>query len=101
MQKFASRLGRASVAASLLALPAVAAPVTLAAPASVTLRVEGSSETIFEGEVTTDGVNPERGPTATAALDDGARIGRFTWDGVYNQGFDDYLVGRIGADSQT
>jgi hypothetical protein len=112
---------------ALRALPAVlliggalAAPAAQAAPAAVNLRVEGASSTTFEDRITTDGhnvttasggthkcdgtnggVNPTAGPTATGALDDGARLGGFTWDGTYDSGFDDYLVSRVGPDSQT
>jgi hypothetical protein len=110
----------------LLALPAVllaagaTAPAATAAPAAVNLRVEGATTTLFEDRITTDGrtvtsasggshqcdgtnggVNPTPGPSATAALDDGARLGGLTWDGTYDNGFDDYLISRIGPDSQT
>jgi hypothetical protein len=86
----------------------------------VTLRVEGAHQTTFEDRITTDGhvvttasggshhcdgtnggANPTPGPAATAALDDGSRLGGFTWDGTYDSSFDDYLVSRIGPDSQT
>jgi hypothetical protein len=105
---------------ALLCAGAVAAPQAIAAPAAVDLRVEGASSTIYEDRITTDGhnvttasggthkcdgtnggVNPTPGPSATAALDDGARLGGFTWDGTYDSGFDDYLISRIGPDSQT
>src|SRR5438045_3948303 len=105
--------------AVLLAGGSLTAPA-LAAPAGVKLRVEGASRTIFEGRITTDGhtvttasggshkcdgtnggANPTPGPSGTAALDDGARLGGFTWDGTYDSGFDDYPVSRIGPDSQT
>ena len=118
MHNLVFRPGRAATAACVLGL--AAAPAAAAAPVSVTVRVEGASQTIHEGSVTTDGhdvttasggthkcdgtngnVNPEPGPTATAALDDAARIGGFTWDGTYSADFDDYLVSRIGPDSQT
>src|SRR3954447_15296121 len=119
MMHLVSRLGRWALPAAVL-LSAAAAGPAMAAPAAVTLRVEGPSKTTFEGSVTTDGhnvttasggthkcdgtnggVNPTAGPTATATLDDGARLGRFTWDGTWNDGFDDYFVSRIGPDSQT
>jgi hypothetical protein len=109
-----------ALAAVLLAGGAIAAPAAMAAPAAVNLRVEGASNTTFEDRITTDahtvttasggshkcdgtngGVNPTAGPTATGALDDGARLGGFTWDGTYDAGFDDYLVSRVGPDSQT
>jgi hypothetical protein len=106
-----------------LAVLAVGVPGAAAAPVSVNLRVEGSSRTLFDGPVTTDGhdvttassmgphkcdgtngvppANDAPGPSATAALDDGARLGGFDFDGTYNAGFDDFLIDRIGADSGT
>jgi hypothetical protein len=102
--------------AFVFALPASAA----AAPAQVKLRVEGATQTTFEGDVTTDGhnvttqtsgthkcdgtnngANPAPGPTPTAALDDGARLGGFTWDGTWFDSFEDFLIDRIGPDSAT
>src|SRR4051794_34160524 len=119
MMHLVSRLGRRALPAALLISAAVAASA-LAAPAAVTLRVEGPSKTTFEGSITTDGhnvttaaggthkcdgtnggVNPTARPTATPALDDGAHLGGFTWDGTYDNAFDDYLISRIGPDSQT
>jgi hypothetical protein len=119
MMSHLSRLGRRAVPTAVLISAAFAAPA-LAVPAAVTLRVEGPSKTTFEGSVTTDGhnvttpsggthkcdgtnggVNPSSGPSATATLDDGARLGGFTWDGTWNDGFDDYFVSRAGPDSQT
>src|SRR5436309_4897059 len=85
----------------------------LASPATVDLRVEGSSQTLFEGGVTTDGrnvttasggthkcdgtngaANPTAGPTMTTALDDGAKAAGFTWDGTYDSGYDDFFINR-------
>src|SRR5262249_2278006 len=90
MQVVLSRAARTGLALVLalaaLALVTEAAP---AAPATVHLRVEGSSATLFDGSVATDGktltkdgsgphpcdgtnngANPTPGPTMTAALDD-------------------------------
>lgn len=119
MTFFASRLGRRALAAAVVVSAAAAGPA-LAVPAAVTLRVEGPARTTFEGSVTTDGhdvttpsggrhkcdgtnggAHPTPGPSATATLDDGARLGGFTWDGTYNQSFDDYLVERVGPDRAT
>ena len=93
-----------------------------AAPTSVDLRIEGRNATIFEGPVTTDGktvapssgddrlcdgtnADPDAagspGPTPTTALDDGARLGKYTWDGSYFDSFNDYLIDRVGPDSAT
>jgi hypothetical protein len=119
MMHLVSRLGRWALPTALL-ISAFAAAPALAAPAAVTLRVEGPTKTTFEGSVTTDGHNVTTasggthhcdgtnngqpggpGPTAIATLDDGAKLGRFTWDGTYSPGFDDYFVTRVGPDSQT
>jgi hypothetical protein len=94
---------------------ALAAPSATAAPATVDLRVEGSTDTIFEGTVKTDGhsieqdkngpqpcngtnggANPTAGPTVTSALDDAV-----AWDGTWNPSFSDFLVNRIGSDKAT
>ena len=98
-----------------LAVPATAAAV----PVTVNLRVEGATQTIFDGPVITDGHNQDpvrrprfahlrrsrtsalpSAPTATAALDDAARAGGFTWDALWDAGFSDYypfLRDRAGA----
>ncbi len=92
----------------------------LAAPATLDLRVEGSSQTLYEHAINSDGhnvttasggthkcdgtngnVNPSPGPTMTAALDDAAHASGFTWDGTYDSGFDDYFISRIGPDTNT
>jgi hypothetical protein len=94
---------------------ALACPNALAAPATVNLRVEGATDTIFEGKVRTDGhaieqdkngpqpcdgtnagANPTPGPTVTSALDDAV-----AWDGTFNPSFSDFLVNRIGPDAAT
>lgn len=112
-----ARRGTAALAA---AIAAIAAPAAVAAPVSLTLRVEGAKSTIYEDQLTTDGravttatggthtcdgtnggANPTPGPTATAALDDGARIGGFSWDGPYFDSFNDFVVQRVAADAAT
>src|SRR5688500_6367316 len=103
-----------------LAVLAVAAPGAAAAPVSVNLRVEGQSATIFDGPVTTDGhtvttqsggthpcdgtnagAHPAPVPTATAALDDGARLNSFTWDADWFDSFQDFAIKRVADDSAT
>jgi hypothetical protein len=95
-----------------LTAPAVAAPVT------VNLRVEGSTETLFEGPVTTDakalnkdntgahpcdgtnaGANPQPGPTMTGAMDDGITSAGLTWKGSWSSGFSDFSIDAIGPDA--
>jgi hypothetical protein len=122
MAEMTDRIRPARGATLACALLALALPGTaIAAPVSVNLRVEGRSSTIFDAPVTTDGHDvttdsggthecdgtngptpePEPGPTATAALDDAARLAGFTWDGTYstNPSFPDYLINRIAGDS--
>jgi hypothetical protein len=103
-----------------LAVFAIAAPAAAADPVSVNLRVEGQSQTIFDGPVTTDGhqittpsagthpcdgtnngAHPSPVPTATAALDDGARLNNFTWDADWFPSFNDFIVTRVAGDAAT
>jgi Domain of unknown function (DUF4430) len=107
----------ALVAASVVLCCATAAS---AAPVTVNLRVEGSTQTLFEGPVTTDaksltkdssgshpcdgtngGTNPTPGPTMTGALDDGSIAAGFTWDATWNDGFQDFFINSIGSDANT
>jgi hypothetical protein len=102
-----------------LAIAAVGAPTAGAAPVSVNLRVEGASSTIFDGPVTTDGhtiTTPSSGgpqpcdgtnagafpsavPTATAALDDGARLNGFSWDADWFSSFNDFSVKDVAGEA--
>jgi hypothetical protein len=103
-----------------LAVFAIAAPAAAADPVSVNLRVEGQSQTIFDGPVTTDGhqittqsggthpcdgtnngAHPSPVPTPTAALDDGARLNSFTWDADWFPSFNDFIVKRVAGESAT
>ena len=97
---------RSALTPALLVL-AVAAPGAAAAPVSVNLRVEGATQTIFDGPVTTDGhaittpssggpqvcdgTNGGRAPhTArwpTAVLDDRRSDLRFGWDATWDASF--------------
>jgi hypothetical protein len=98
-----------------LTIAAVAAPTAGAAPVSVNVRVEGASKTIFDGQVTTDGhaiatpssmgvTHPCDGggatpvPTATAALDDAARVNGFSWDGTWFS-FGDYQIDSVAGEA--
>jgi hypothetical protein len=121
MAHMTDRTPLARSAALACALTALALPsAALATPVSVNLRVEGRTTTLFDGPVTTDGhnvttdsggthhcdgtnggVNPTPGPSATAGLDDAARLAGFTWDGTYDNGFDDYFVTRVASEPQT
>jgi hypothetical protein len=93
-----------------------------AAPTTVNVRVEGSTETLFEGPVSVtphgvkatsdtaerscDGINsldpwnttPEPTPTSSA-VDAMSLIGE-TFDGQWYPGFDDYFIKRFGPDAE-
>jgi hypothetical protein len=103
-----------------LAVLAIAAPAAAAAPVSVNLRVEGRSTTIFDGPVTTDGhtittpsggthpcdgtnnaAHPAPVPTATAALDDGARLNNLSWDADWFDSFNDFIVKDVNGERAT
>jgi len=118
MNKTRGKIAYAATLTACVAAMTSGAPAALAAPASVNLRIEGETSTVFEGPVTSDGhvvrpatgaarlcdgtnggANSQPGPTPTSTLDDGARLGTFAWDGDYFDSFDDYLVNRIGPDS--
>jgi uncharacterized protein DUF4430 len=99
------------VTALVLALGAGAAS---AGPATVQLRVEGSSSTIFEGAVTTDGKtitkggntlacdgtssNPPQtpGPTMTSALDDGLAAAGIPWEATF---FNDFFISSVNGEA--
>jgi len=85
----------------------------------VNLRIEGLTETFFEGNIETrghnittkqggnhhcDGTNNHAhktpGPTATSALADGSKVGHYTFDGPYDKSLDDFLITRIASNSQ-
>jgi hypothetical protein len=96
-----------------------------AAPATVSVRIEGRSETLFEGPIQTDGhnvraasdakappsgrrcnglnnnQNPAPGPTPTAAAVDAMSILGEDFDGRWYAGpFEDYFIERWGPDEE-
>jgi hypothetical protein len=98
----------------------VLAGAATAAPVTVNLRVEGSTQTLFDGPITTDAksltkdttgshtcdgtnrkVNPTPGPTMTGAMDDGAIAAGFSWDATWDANYEDFLISRIGPDTNT
>jgi hypothetical protein len=115
------RIGTLAVLFAVLPAALATAATASAAPATVNVRIEGTSGTVFEGPVTTDakmvttaaggthlcdgtqnaGAHPPNspGPTPTTALDDAALAHGFTWDGQWNQfGSQDFFAERIGSD---
>jgi hypothetical protein len=115
---------RKAIAAFFVAslLIVLAAPVVQAAPTSVSVRIEGQSETLFEKTIpveihgikassdtierSCDGINvndpwnvtPAVTPTL-ASVDAMASIGE-SFDGQWYEGFEDYFLTRWGPDAQ-
>jgi hypothetical protein len=106
---------RAAVAAFMLVL-SLLGPAASAPAATVTLRIEGSKSTIYEGSIRTtaravdggDGTGPHAcqgtdpsapSPTPTTALADAAARAGFSWHGTWTPDFDDFFIDSIGADA--
>lgn len=112
-----------SVAFTLIVL---APPFATAAPTEVTVRIEGKSETLFEGPILaephgvraasdpiapkirrcdgTNSLNPEGvalpTPTPTAVSADAMSLVGETFDGKWYEGLEDYFLTRWGPDTQ-
>jgi hypothetical protein len=111
--------------ASLITLALALAPVAQAAPTQVNVRIEGKTETLFEGPILTEGhnvrassdfsapatgrrcnglnngKNPSPGPTPTAAGADAMSLIGEDFDGLwYAEPFEDYFLKRWGPDAQ-
>jgi hypothetical protein len=91
-----------------------------AATATVGVRVEGATQTLFEGPVRSSGnpvraasdtqqhhcdgtnnhQNPGPGATATGAAVEGLRLEGADFDAKWFPGFDDYYVNRFGPDAE-
>jgi hypothetical protein len=102
-----------------LALALLTTPA-LAAPAIVDVRIEGATQTLFEGPVRTDGhdvraasdsrprrcdttnlhAQPSPGPSATAAAVDAMTLTGRGFDGQWYPGFDDYFIQQFGPDRE-
>ena len=107
-------------------LVVLAAPTAQAAPTEVSVRIEGKTETLFEGPILTDGhnvkgitdteappwgrrcnglnnsTNPTPGPTPTASSVDAMAIlgGGFDGDWYGSESFDDYFITQWGPERQ-
>ncbi|MDX6643164.1 MAG: hypothetical protein QOD76_1126 [Solirubrobacteraceae bacterium] len=109
-----------SLGLAVLAIAATAAPASAANdPIRVHVRVEGKTQTLFDGNVLTKGhaidaqdgtgphkcdgtnnhVNATPGPTVFAAFDDGRAKAHLTWAGKWFSSFEDFSIARIGPDS--
>jgi hypothetical protein len=100
---------------------ALAVPGAGAAPTEVRVRIEGSSKTLFEGPILTEGhdvrassdvasrpcdgtnngAHSKPGATPTAASVDAMAIVGEDFDGEWYSGFDDYFVTRWGPDHES
>lgn len=107
-----------AVTAALALAPAVAASPAGAATETVDVRVEGATQTLFEGPLATDGHRVKIasdatwrrcdgsnggsrqavGAVPTAAAYDAMRILGQDLDGYWHAGFDDFFLERIGPD---
>jgi len=98
------------------------APAAQALPAQVSVRIEGKSQTLFEGPILTDGHDIEAssdtkrrecdgvnghdpktltpGPTPTSAAADAMSLIGETFDGKWYPGYEDYLITRWGPDHE-
>lgn len=94
--------------------------VAAAAPTQLTVRIEGKTQTLFEGPIltgghgirassdkatrpcdgTNNGANPAPGPTPTAASVDAMSIIGEGFDAKWFPGYDDYYVERWGPDAE-
>jgi hypothetical protein len=103
-------------------LGAVLCPVAGAASSTVNVRIEGRSETLFEGPLEVeghdvrassdtssrrcDGINPNDpqnttpGPTPTSASADAISIAGQSFDGDWYPGYEDYFLTRWGPDAE-
>jgi hypothetical protein len=113
---------RRPIAAALVAsFVLLAPPVAHAVPTQVHVRIEGETETLFEGPILTDAhkvkaandsvwrrcngataLDPSAtpGPVPTAATSDAMRILGETFDGRWYSQWEDYFVERWGPDAQ-
>src|SRR5580704_18216661 len=113
---------RITIATLTVATLIIIATSAQAAPTLVNVRIEGRSETLFEGPILTeghdveassdtqerpcDGINsldPENkmpGATPTAASVDAMSLIGETFDGQWYPGYDDYFITRWGPDEQ-
>jgi Domain of unknown function (DUF4430) len=105
-----------------LLIAVTTAGVAWASPTDVNVRIEGRSETLFEGPILTEGHDvraasdteerscdgidvddPENitpGPTPTAASADAMSLIGETFDGQWYNGYEDYFITRWGPDEQ-
>jgi hypothetical protein len=122
-----SRTSSALIGAVVLIVSALAlTPCALAAPVTVNLRVEGSTSTLYEGPVSTEGISSPPGistpssggahpcdvkdngehaegfgnanATATTALYDAAVTHNLAFDAKWYSSFNDFEVTQIGSD---
>lgn len=96
------------------------APCTDPACQNYNLRIEGDTDTIYEGPIrsgprsittpsggthlcdgTNNGANPTAEGTSTTALDSASNLCSFPYDGTFDSEFDDYFITSIGGSAET
>jgi len=96
------------------------APCTDPACQNYNLRIEGKTDTIYEGPIrsgprsittpsggthlcdgTNNGANPTPAGTSTTAVDSASGLCGFHYDGTYDSDFQDFFITNIGGDSET
>lgn len=87
---------------------------------SFNLRIEGASDTVYEGQIrtgpkyvttpsggthlcdgTNDGANPAPAGNGISAIADAATLCGFDFDGTFSSQFDDFFITRIGSSAET
>jgi hypothetical protein len=116
------RTSIAALFAAILITILATSSVAWSAPTEINVRIEGESETLFEGPIwteghdveassdtkerTCDGINPNDpenvvpGPTPTAASVDAMSLIGETFDGQWYGGYDDYFITRWGPEQE-
>lgn len=109
-----------AAALSVLGVAFICSSRAEAAPTELTVRIEGSAKTLFEGPIETDGhpvqassdaeqrpcdatnngAHPEPGPTPTAAAADAMELIGEGFDGQWYPGYEDYFLQRWGPDRE-
>lgn len=86
---------------------------------SVNLRIEGASDTVYEGVIyagprnvttasggthlcdgTNNGANSSPGSNGISTIDAAASLCGFTYDGTFDNAFDEFTIQRIGSTAQ-
>jgi hypothetical protein len=116
------RIARPTFALAVLGVVLAGSDVSaIASPTTVGVRVEGKTQTLFEGPIRTDGravqassdtqarlcdgtnggAHATPGPTPIASTVDAMSLAGLTFDGTWTAGLNDYFITRWGPDKQS